>query len=218
MLGFSDSSIGVAASLLLHVGVAAACFGALGDGQGMGRGVVFVSLHGGEEAIPAHDPLVVSENRAQEPKPPTKPSTGAGMPVKVSKRSEAASSSRSERQEAEVKNVEPQRAVTASSAEEAGGGGLLGPLFTTPTAMYVPKPEYPTLARRKGIEGTVTLNLTVSETGAVVDAQVTKSSGAEYLDFAAVKAVREATFRPALRAGIPSVAHKTIAVRFSLTE
>ena len=49
MLGLSDTSIGIVSSLVIHVGVAVACFGSLGDGNGVGEGAVEVAIHGPEE-------------------------------------------------------------------------------------------------------------------------------------------------------------------------
>ena len=49
MLGLSDTSIGIVSSLAIHVVLAVACFGSLGDGKGVGEGAVEVAIHGPEE-------------------------------------------------------------------------------------------------------------------------------------------------------------------------
>lgn len=216
MLGFSDSSIGVVASLLLHVGVAAACFGALGDGHGVGQGVVLVSLHGPEASVAEQATPDLPDPQNSAKKVPVGPVKSMQEPVPPLVSTPAKAQAR-ERQDANVPTSQPERAAPQASAAP-GGGGLLGTLFAAPVALHVPKPEYPSSARRRGVEGTVLLKLTISETGAVTNASVDQTSGVEALDESALKAVREATFRPGLRAGVPHVANKTISVQFSLTE
>lgn len=51
-------------------------------------------------------------------------------------------------------------------------------------------PEYPTLARRRGLEGTVVLLVTCDAAGFVMAIEVQRSSGHEALDAAAIAAVR----------------------------
>ena len=78
-------------------------------------------------------------------------------------------------------------------------------------------PPYPLLDRRLGHEGTVTLRLTVSPEGAVVDAQVVKSSGYPGLDEAAVSwVVAHWRYRAATHAGAAISSQATAAVMFSL--
>jgi TonB family protein len=58
----------------------------------------------------------------------------------------------------------------------------------------------------------------VEADGAVSEAKVLSSSGSSVLDAAVLKSVREGTFRPASRGGLPVAAEKKISVRFDLTE
>lgn len=62
-----------------------------------------------------------------------------------------------------------------------------------------PPPNYPTLARRRGWEGTVQLLVLVLEDGRVGDISVAKSSGHPLLDEAALKAVARYQFVPGLQ-------------------
>ncbi len=57
------------------------------------------------------------------------------------------------------------------------------------TGAKIPKPSYPDIARRWGHEGTVLMEITISENGAVSDAVIIESSGYAELDKAALKAV-----------------------------
>lgn len=62
-------------------------------------------------------------------------------------------------------------------------------------------PSYPRRARRKGHEGDVSLELVVSESGAIESAAVVASSGHGELDAAALDAVKRASFAPATEDG-----------------
>lgn len=64
-----------------------------------------------------------------------------------------------------------------------------------------PQPEYPPVARAARAEGTVVVSIVVDEEGRVVAAQA--KSGHPLLHAAAVKAAREARFKPARVAGKP---------------
>ncbi|HEX4862289.1 MAG TPA: energy transducer TonB [Rhizomicrobium sp.] len=78
-------------------------------------------------------------------------------------------------------------------------------------------PPYPLLDRRLGHEGTVTLRMTVSPEGTVVDAQVVKSSGYPGLDEAAVSwVVAHWRYHAATHAGAGISSQTTAAVMFSL--
>lgn len=80
-----------------------------------------------------------------------------------------------------------------------------------------PEPEYPLIARRRGQQGSVLLNITVSPTGRATKVSLQQSSGFELLDQAALKAVKTWNFEPA-RVGAMAVESKIeVPVRFKLT-
>jgi periplasmic protein TonB len=62
-----------------------------------------------------------------------------------------------------------------------------------------PAPEYPSLARRRGYEGTVVIEAFVDREGRVQDLRLYQSSGHEVLDRAAMQAVKGWLFEPARR-------------------
>jgi len=64
-------------------------------------------------------------------------------------------------------------------------------------------PEYPSESRRHGEEGTVVLTFTVNVDGSVEKIRIKKSSGFERLDSSAVQTVKDWTFKPGLRDGVP---------------
>lgn len=78
------------------------------------------------------------------------------------------------------------------------------PVAVTPpsaSAAYLrnPAPEYPSLAQRRGWEGTVLLRVRVLASGKPGEIQIQQSSGRGVLDEAAVRAVKRWSFVPAKR-------------------
>ncbi|MDH4394883.1 MAG: energy transducer TonB [Limnobacter sp.] len=66
-----------------------------------------------------------------------------------------------------------------------------------------PRPQYPSMARRLGQEGTVVLEVTVSTEGLAKSVRIQDSSGHELLDQAAVNAISKWKFVPAKRGDTP---------------
>ena len=60
-----------------------------------------------------------------------------------------------------------------------------------------PHPEYPMIARKKGWQGRLLLNVHVSKDGNVININVVKTSGFEILDKISVKTIRDWKFTPA---------------------
>jgi len=91
-----------------------------------------------------------------------------------------------------VMQSEPQAA-----AEEHGRRTLPGTLqMAYPRYQLNTPPPYPGLARKRGQEGTVILQVLVSKEGRVNDLQIESSSGFRLLDRAAAKAVQKWLFEP----------------------
>ncbi len=79
---------------------------------------------------------------------------------------------------------------TAYSMPSPLPGGML------PKPISVPKMKYPTEARRKGLEGAVVLSVLVKANGRVGAVKVVRSAH-KLLDQAAVRALKQARFKPA---------------------
>jgi protein TonB len=84
-----------------------------------------------------------------------------------------------------------------------------------PKPISVPQPAYTDDAQTAAVEGKVRVQLTVDESGKVIDVKLIQGLG-HGLDEAALQAARRATFEPALRCGRPARATFTIAMRFKL--
>lgn len=89
--------------------------------------------------------------------------------------------------------------------------------LVAPEVVKMPQPSYPSMARARRLEGTVLLNVLVSETGQVMDVRVLRGISPD-LGFtnSATEAVRSATFRPATKDGVRVKSYKTISVSFKL--
>lgn len=80
-----------------------------------------------------------------------------------------------------------------------------------------PPPVYPLAARRRGIEGTVLVRAQIQEDGQCLQALLSKSSGHEMLDKAAVNAVKSWRFIPAKRGSQTITAWVEVPITFRLT-
>ena len=94
------------------------------------------------------------------------------------------------------------------------------PVETPPSAnaayLKNPAPEYPSLAQRRGWEGTVLLRVHVQANGKPSEIQVQKSSGREALDEAAIRAVKRWSFVPAKRGDQTIAGWVTVPLDFRL--
>jgi len=75
--------------------------------------------------------------------------------------------------------------------------------------------EYPELARRAGVEGTVYVLAYVDEEGIVQKVEIARGIGAG-LDEAAMEAVSKVRFIPGTQRGVPRKVVVTVPVRFKL--
>jgi protein TonB len=79
-------------------------------------------------------------------------------------------------------------------------------------------PDYPDLARRVRVEGTVVLLINIEGDGRVGAVEVLRSPDLRYgFDLAAIEAVREWRYRPALLDGRPVAVQATVMVEFTIS-
>ena len=96
-------------------------------------------------------------------------------------------------------------------------GNALSDLRPVPTAGN-PKPVYPRMAIRRGIEGEVRLSVSVTALGKVSRISINKPSGSAMLDQAAIDSVRKWQFTPAIRDGVPTAMVVDIPIQFRLID
>lgn len=88
---------------------------------------------------------------------------------------------------------------------------------TPPQRIEVVEPSYPEIAREVHAQGTVLVQVTVDETGRVIEAVVVESNTIAALEQAALKAARASQFKPAKQRDVPVKARIVIPFRFVLT-
>lgn len=100
---------------------------------------------------------------------------------------------------------------------DASRGSITPPQFG---AAYLnsPKPVYPPVAKRMGMEGMVMLKVLVSQDGGARKIEVAKSSGYEILDRAALEAVKNWRFVPARQGDSPIDEWVQVPVAFRLSK
>lgn len=101
-------------------------------------------------------------------------------------------------------------------AAHAGNGTSYSPPGFGASYLDNPKPGYPLMARRRGQEGTVRLDVRVSAEGIPTSVRLKESAGHESLDEAAITAVWHWRFVPARRGGEAVEASVVVPVRFRL--
>lgn len=104
----------------------------------------------------------------------------------------------------------PGKPVTASTNTGAMRSAVLA------DASGCVKPNYPAASARNGDAGTVTLALLVGADGRVTGSRIQKSSGYRELDRAAVNALSQCQFKPAMNNGVPEAGWGQIAYVWTL--
>ncbi len=93
----------------------------------------------------------------------------------------------------------------------------IGEVDSPPQITNVIKPEYPPIARQMNVSGTVILSVLVTETGRAAEVRVLRGAGGKMgLNEAAARAVRQWTFKPAMKNGVPVRTWFTVPIPFVL--
>lgn len=131
----------------------------------------------------------------------------------------------------EQKNTSPVKSVVSPATHEtepAAATAAVDEPFALPEQETLRSPEpiehlnlppaYPSLARKRGWQGTVLLEVDVQSNGMVESIQIKKSSSYELLDKKAFEAVAKWRFSPGLKDGIPVSMKVLVPVHFLLQE
>jgi protein TonB len=123
----------------------------------------------------------------------------------------------------ELRPTEPEAGAAAGDGSSPLPGQDVttapGAMMTTASPDYRrnPEPEYPLQARRRGQEGLVVLEATVSDTGQATAVTLKQSSGYALLDQAALQAVKRWEFEPARIGALGVESRIEVPVRFRLS-
>lgn len=154
----------------------------------------------------------------QEVAPPPPPPVVKEKPKPVVKAKPAKVPVAQPSEQASVSN-EP---MTPVQAEAAAPAPAVVPVEQKPLvraeADYLnnPKPSYPRLSKRMGEQGEVRLRVLVAVDGRVASVQLSRSSGFERLDEAAMESVKQWRFKPATQGGAALETWVEVPVKFVL--
>ncbi len=141
----------------------------------------------------------------------TAPAATAPGPA-ITSEQEAAAQAERERVEANERRRAERRA--RERAREEAAARRAADREVEPIARV--QPDYPPAAARVQEEGTVLVRVEVDANGTPTDVSVARRSGSRELDRAALKAVKQWRFRPAIRDGKPVASVAEVPVEFTL--
>lgn len=152
-------------------------------------------------ALPAETPpaqLHIETEAAVEP-PPTKVEPSQAQP------------------EAAAANTQAQE--PAPKKTEAGSLVPLAEVQVAPVLVKKVEPKYPPVALNMSIEGKVTVNALISETGEVIRTEILKVASGDYgFERAAENAVKQWLFKPAQKDGVDVKVWKPIEIAFKINQ
>ncbi|MCG7585741.1 energy transducer TonB, partial [Photobacterium sp. OFAV2-7] len=165
------------------------------------------------------------EKKPQPPKPDPEPKITKPVPKKAKERPVKVIAKKIDKpeplkKEAETKPERPKPIADPKAeikSQQAAGVNSSPKLVTRPTFVTRPSPvKYPKIAKRRGIEGQVMVEVWIDENGKQVRQTLVKSSGAQVLDRAALDAIKRWQFSSHTVDG-QAIAHRVqIPVRFKL--
>jgi protein TonB len=169
---------------------------------------------------PNRAPVAVEKPRPQELRKPGKPSksTGPSAPPRQEQASPSDDGAEIISEEISVSGTS-QGFSSPAQASLGGGGQDLAPVGVheaTPLYRRNPVPEYPLVARKRGYQGTVVLEVLVNREGKVRELSLSASSGYSVLDEAALTSVKNWLFDPGTRGGEKVDMWVKVPVRFKL--
>jgi protein TonB len=172
----------------------------------------------GQQSLPLDQPLVTN-NKVQANNQPAKKA-----PSMVAKKSRPSALTRPQTTR---QTSQPQAEVNSRAADKAGNtrktmevkqGGHTLPLVTEPLFAVPPKPpRYPAIARKRGQQGTVWLEVWLDKRGQQAKQMIVQSSGVAVLDQAALQSVKGWRFRPYQINGVPVASRVKVPIRFVLS-
>ena len=169
------------------------------------------------DPLPVPAVTTVPELPKPVPRPHRTPAPQAQPPARSTV--EAPSESPAETTSSAASTAPVTAAVAPPVAQPPAARPAPDPAYTNTLLTWLDRhKEYPWTARRRGVQGRVVLRLAVARSGAITEARVESSSGAEILDEAAIEMVQRANPVPPLPASFPGDrAEFRVPVEFALS-
>ncbi|MCF8777598.1 energy transducer TonB [Vibrio sp. IRLE0018] len=147
----------------------------------------------------------------------TEPKQPITTPKKKTETTENMTSKSVEKEVKKTPDKEQKQLETPPPTPIAQGATSKPVLIEKPSFMQKPvQPKYPRVAQKRGIEGTALFEIWLDEQGHLVKLLLINSSGAQVLDDAAQKAIKQWRFSPHSENGIKMPSRVKVPVRFSL--
>ncbi|PKF50394.1 energy transducer TonB [Enterovibrio nigricans] len=166
-------------------------------------------------------PVMETQPKLVEPKPepkikptptPTKPKKEVKKKEVVKKKPEPKKKEKPEEKQPEEKKQEVTSEVQMNQAKDNAPILVDRPTFKVRPS----QPNYPRIAKHKGMQGTVLIEVWLDDQGNQTKQTIAKSSGFDVLDDAAMSAVKKWRFNGHEENGVPLAHRVKIPVRFNL--
>jgi protein TonB len=163
-------------------------------------------------------PKAVIENRKPIIETAEKPIAAVGAPAETRANTDTSADAQAETaQQPEPAHEQPPAAEAAAASRQTIASGIHHNIITEPLFANSPKPpSYPSIARKRGQQGVVWLDIKLDKDGEQTTVEVFQSSGIRALDRAALKAVKQWQFLAHKVGSITVASHIRIPVEFSL--
>lgn len=210
----ADSTRAIASSIALHALVAALVLAVAAPLHTMPHQIINISMVAAPSSSPKtkHQPVQDEAEKSEPAKESTK------ILVKKAEKGEVMA-------EKNVQPSSPPAAAQSALPEQVAGDTPEAPPATQlvmtsasfeASTLNNPAPEYPSQAKRRGMEGLVMLRVVVTEEGLARTVSVAKTSGFAMLDSSAVETVRRWKFIPARQGNQPVTAQVMVPIEFRL--
>ncbi len=164
-----------------------------------------------EENIKNQKSTNITNTQKENPKIPTKETKQASQPKQVYSKS-ATENTRAQTTGKESASIGNGESIIDKSLGTQGSNNTLA----YPDYNHNPKPKYPRVARKRGYEGEVKLNVFVLPNGKVGKIEVLRPSGYKILDEEAIEAVKSWIFIPGKQDGREISSWVTVPITFQL--
>jgi len=173
-----------------------------------------------ERPVPTKEPAPVPEPIRSAPEPAVEKESRPVFQDEPATRMTETDNQETEPADETVSEPVAEPATTSETALRAGPAvtDAAGDREATPVYRLNRPPRYPRMARKRGWEGLVLLDVAVEKNGRVSEVNVAETSGFALLDGAAIDAVRDWQFEPGTRFGQPVAMQVKVPVRFRLKD
>lgn len=205
----------VGASVVLHLGLFQVSFSGNPDTPEVavdrGKTSIAMQLQRPSPPEPTETEETTEEPEPEKPKPEEPEPTKKKDPPEEKKPEKETRETREEKKKTEEQEEPEQKKKQAPSRKQTGAR-----MVKKADYLRNPSPEYPSVSRERGEEGTVLLRVRIDREGEPLEVNVRESSGYKRLDRAAVETVSDWSFSPAEEDGSAVRSNVLVPVKFNI--